>query len=121
MDKVELEQRTKQFAIRVIGFVSSLPKSSASIVLGNQLLKSGTSIGANYREANRAQSKRDFIYKVGIVEKEASESRYWLELFHDTQLGDSQARMVLLKEAEELTAIFTAIGKICKKRETRMK
>lgn len=121
MDKVELEQRTKQFAIRVIGFVSSLPKSSASIVLGNQLLKSGTSIGANYREANRAQSKRDFIYKVGIVEKEASESRYWLELFHDTQLGDSKARMVLLKEAEELTAIFTAIGRSCKKREPRMK
>ena len=114
MDKYELEMRTKNFAIRVIGFVSSLPKNTASTVLGNQLLKSGTSIGANYREANRAHSKRDFIHKVGIVEKEASESQYWLELFHETQSGCTQEIECLLKESSELTAIFTAIGRSCK-------
>lgn len=115
MDKMELERRTKKFAIRIIGFVSSLPRNSASTVLGNQLLRSGTSIGANYREANRAQSKRDFIHKVNIVEKESSESQYWLELFHETNVGNSQERVWLLKESAELTAIFTAVGRSCKR------
>jgi four helix bundle protein len=92
-----------------------LPSNSSSGVLGNQLLRSGTSIGANYREANRAQSKRDFIHKVSIVEKEASKSQYWLELFHETQTGNSQERLWLIKESAELTAIFTAVGRSCKR------
>src|SRR5207245_5433527 len=69
MDKAELEQRTKRFALRVIGFVAELPKSKVNDVLGYQLLKSGTSIGANYREANRAESRYDFIHKIGVVER----------------------------------------------------
>jgi four helix bundle protein len=74
MDKVELERRTKEFALRIIKFVAALPKNKIADVLGYQLLKAGTSIGANYREANRAESRKDFIHKIGIVEKEASET-----------------------------------------------
>lgn len=76
MDKQELERRTKGFALKVVAFVGSLPKNKVTDVLGYQLLKAGTSIGANYREANRAESHDDFIHKIGIVEKEASESQY---------------------------------------------
>jgi len=75
MDKGELEQRTKRFALRVIGFVVELPNSRVTNVLGHQLLKSGTSMGANYREANRAESRNDFIHKIGIVEKEGAETQ----------------------------------------------
>jgi four helix bundle protein len=81
MDKTELEKRTKIFAIKVIRFVAKLPKNKTTDVLGYQLLKSGTSIGANYREANRAESRNDFMHKIGVVSKEAAETQYWLELF----------------------------------------
>ena len=75
MNKWELEKRTKEFALRVIMFVANLPKNKVTDVLGYQLLKSATSIGANYREANRAESHDDFIHKVAIVEKETSKKR----------------------------------------------
>src|SRR5438552_1581755 len=101
MDKKELEQRTKAFAVAVINFVESLPKSKASDVLGYQLLKSGTSVGANYREANRAQSRADFVHKIAIVEKEIAETEYWLELFEEVRHGESA----------QLLRIFIAIGK----------
>ena len=114
MDKAELERRTKGFALRVIRFVVGLPKTKVSDVLGYQLLKAGTSVGANYREANRAESRADFIHKIGIVEKEASESQYWLELFEEVGHGEMTERRVLLKESGELLAIFTAIGKSTK-------
>jgi four helix bundle protein len=114
MDKIELEQRTKQFALRVIEFVAELSKSKVSDVLGYQLLKSGTSIGANYREANRAESRNDFIHKIGIVEKEAAETQYWLELRQEAHLGENQERQWLLQESGELLAIFTSIGKTTK-------
>jgi len=114
MDKAELEQRSKAFALRVIRFVSGLPKSKVTNVLGYQLLKSGTSIGANYREANRAESRNDFIHKIAIVEKEAAETQYWLELLEDTGMGDSAERHWLLQECSELLAIFTASGKTAK-------
>jgi four helix bundle protein len=111
MDKHELERRTKKFAVSVIRFVEDLPKNKTSDVLGYQLLKSGTSVGANYREANRAQSRADFIHKIGIVEKEIAETQYWLELLEEVDHGDNVARTRLLKEAGELLAIFIAIGK----------
>ena len=104
MDKAELEQRTKRFALRVIGFVAELPKSKVNDVLGYQLLKSGTSIGANYREANRAESRNDFIHKIGVVEKEAAETQYWLELSQEARLGSTQERQWLLQESGELLA-----------------
>ncbi len=119
MNKSELEGRTKRFALRVIGFVSSLPHHTASNVMGYQLLKAGTSIGANYREANRAESHDDFIHKLGIVEKEASETQYWLELFNEAQIGGEQERQWLLQEATELLAIFTASGKSAKANRSR--
>jgi len=111
MDKVELEQRTKRFAVSIIRFVENLPKKKTSDVLGYQLLKSGTSVGANYREANRAQSRADFVHKIGIVEKEIAETQYWLELFEEVSHGNNVARTDLLKESGELLAIFIAIGR----------
>ena len=111
MDKIELEKRTKKFAVSVILFVEDLPKNRTSDVLGYQLLKSGTSVGANYREANRAQSRADFVHKIGIVEKEIAETQYWLELFEEVSRGDSDARTALLQESGELLSIFIAIGK----------
>lgn len=115
MDKAELEQRTKRFALRVIGFVAELPKSKVNDVLGYQLLKSGTSIGANYREANRTESRNYFIHKIGVVEKEAAETQYWLELSQEARPGSTQERQWLLQESGELLAIFTSIGKTTKR------
>jgi len=117
MDKKELEKRTKKFALEVIRFVADLPKNKITDVMGYQFLKAGTSIGANYREANRAQSRQDFIHKIAIVEKEASETQYWLELFDASNIGDSESLSWLLAESGELLAIFTSIGKTTKSRQ----
>ena len=114
MDKVELQERTKKFALRIIKFVAALPKSKECDVIGYQLLKAGTSIGANYREANRAESRNDFIHKIGIVEKEAAETQYWLELCDEAEIGDADERRWLLRESSELLAIFTSSGRTAK-------
>lgn len=114
MDKKELELRTKQFAIRIIRFVSALPKNKVSDIIGYQLLKAGTSIGANYREANRAEYRKDFIHKISIMEKEASETKYWLELCQETNIGDTNDRQWLYEESIQLLSIFTSIGKTTK-------
>ncbi len=111
MDKQELESRTKRFAVNVIRFVNEFGSSAAGRVIGDQLLKSGTSIGANYREANRAYSRRDFVHKITIAEKEASETAYWLEICAETALGDHEVCNKLAIEAGELLAIFTSIGR----------
>ncbi|MBI5526037.1 MAG: four helix bundle protein [Deltaproteobacteria bacterium] len=108
MNKKELEERTKKFAVAVVFFVGGLPRGSVPDVLGHQLLRSGTSVGANYREANRAESKSDFAHKIAIVEKEASETVYWLELFQETGVGPPEKLRPLLDEARELLAIFTS-------------
>ncbi|MDQ7837641.1 MAG: four helix bundle protein [Thermodesulfobacteriota bacterium] len=121
MEKQELEGRTKEFALSVIKFVSSLPKNKVTDVVGHQLLKAGTSIGANYREANRAVSRADFINKVGIVEKETSESQYWLELCQEAAIGDPEDLEGLLRESGELLAIFTRIGKTAKSNSRNLK
>ena len=114
--KQELEARTKRFALSVIELVSKLPRGKASDVIGHQLLKSGTSIGANYREANRAQSHEDFIHKVAICEKEAAETEYWLELALEANLATLSSMEGLLKEVRELLAIFVASGRTAKSR-----
>src|SRR5438128_4062836 len=77
MNKVELEKRIKQFALKIIAFAATLPIGRIGDVITYQLVKAGTSVGANYREANRGESRNDFIHKIGIVEKEAAESQYW--------------------------------------------
>ena len=114
MNKAELEQRTKEFSLILIRFLQSLPKNYLGEALGRQLLKSGTSIGANYREANRAESKADFIHKLAIAEKEASETVYWLELMLEAGIGANQEATKLTQQAKELLAIFTAAGRTSK-------
>ena len=114
MNKAELEQRTKEFSLQLIRFLESLPKNYLGEIMGKQLLKSGTSIGANYREANRAESKADFVHKLAIAEKEASETVYWLELMTEAGIGSRQEVARLLRETKELLAIFTAAGRTSK-------
>ncbi len=119
MDRFELERRTKRFALRVIAFVDTLPKSKAGEVIEYQLVKAGTSIGSNYREANRAESRNDFIHKIGIVEKESSESCYWLELCDEADFGNRDERRWLLQESRELLAIFTSTSRTSKRNRAR--
>ena len=112
--KTELEERTKKFAVRVVKTVGAFPKTSEGQIIGRQLLKSGTSIGANYREANRAESKDDFVHKIGVAEKEAAETIYWLEICRETKLGASEEVKMLHREANELLAILITIGRKAK-------
>jgi four helix bundle protein len=107
----DLERRTKQFALEVIKFVSLLPRTRDADVLGRQLLRSATSIGANYREANRGVSRADFANKIGTVQKEASETQYWIELVIESGIAANQTAKALHKESTELLAIFTATGR----------
>ena len=116
MEKTELEKRTKTFALQVIRYVAGLPKCKEGDVIGYQLLRSATSIGANYREANRAESRADFIHKIALVEKEAAETQYWLELCCETQSLKCDRLDELQRETSELLAIFTRIGKTSKGR-----
>lgn len=114
MNPEELKARTKRFALDVIRLVETLPKNKPSDVIGKQILRSATSIGANYRSACKARSKADFISKITIVEEEADETQYWLELLTESGLIEPKSVTNLLKEAKELTAIFTATGKTAK-------
>ena len=111
MNKDELKKRTKKFALDIIFFLKSVKQNSISQVIFNQLLRSATSIAANYRAACRAKSKADFIYKIAIVEEEADESLFWLELLNEGEIVISERLIILIKEANELTAIFTSIRK----------
>jgi len=115
MTTEELKARTKKFALRVIKLYQSLPKSKDADVLGYQLLRSGTSVRANYRAACRARSQADFISKITVVEEEADESAYWIELLIESGIIKRESVQDLLKEANELTAIFTASGKTARK------
>ena len=107
----DLELRTKRFALAVIKLTSSLPRTRESDILARQLVRAATSIGANYREANRGVSRADFANKIGTVQKEASETQYWIELLMEAGIGARGSAQDLHKEASELLAIFTAIGK----------
>ena len=113
--KTELEERTKKFAVRVVKTVTVFPKNAEGQIIGRQLLKAGTSIGANYREANRAESRSDFIHKVGVAEKEAAETVYWLEICRDTGLGTEKQIIELLDESGQLLAILITIGRKAKR------
>jgi four helix bundle protein len=104
----QLRKRTKQFAIRITKMYDSLPHRPSAFVLGKQLLRSGTSVGANYRAACRARSKAEFIARIGVVSEEADECVYWLELLIDAEIVPSQRLDELLQESRELSAIFTA-------------
>ena len=116
MNPEELKKRTKSFGLRILKLYEELTKSKKGEIIGNQLLRAGTSVGANYRAACRAKSDADFIYKIEIVEEEADESAFWLELISESNLMEKKKLESLLKEAYELTAIFTSSGKTVKQR-----
>lgn len=114
MDKAELKRRTQRFAVDIIKFIERLPSKRSLNVLSNQLLRSSSSIGANYRSACKGKSTADFINKIVIVEEDADECVYWLELMEEADLVSPEDIFIFKKEANELTAIFTAIGKTAK-------
>jgi four helix bundle protein len=107
----QLEVRTKKFAISIIDLSVSLPNTPECKVIKYQITKSGTSVGANYREANRSRSKADFANKIKICESEASETVYWLEIITDLSWVDSEKIKLIFIEANEILALFTSIGK----------
>ena len=107
----ELEKKTFSFAIQTIRLSSNLPSSPEGRVIRQQITKSGTSVGANYREANRARSKADFHNKINICETECSETQYWLEIIEEMKWIVSEQLKPIHKECSELLAIFTSIGK----------
>ena len=114
MNENELKKRTKQFGLRVIRLVESLPSGQTSRTIGNQLLRSGMSVGANYRAACRGRSKADFIAKAAISLEEADECLYWMELLQEARIVPADKLKDLMKEADELVAIFTASIKTAK-------
>ena len=111
MTEIEMKQRTKAFALRVIKLAGTLSKDFVGRRLGDQLLRSGTSVAANYRAACRARSKADFTSKLGIVEEEADESALWMELLVESGLVPARRLEKLLGEANQLTAITVASRK----------
>jgi|SRR5579872_2941824 len=108
----DLKKRTQQFALDVIQFVEKLPATETCRTLGRQLLRCGTSVGANYRAAARAKSKADFIAKMGIVVEEADESAYWMELLAAAQKTTPDATAALLLEANELVLVAIGVASI---------
>ena len=109
--------RTKSYAVRVIGLYSSLPKTVVAQVIGKQVLRSGTSVGAHYREARRAKSDADFINKIETGLQELDETIYWLELLIDAEIVRKDELRDLLRETEELIAMFVTMVKKVKARK----
>jgi len=107
----ELRERTKQFAIRIVRLFQALPKGTDAQIMGKQLLRCGTSVGANYRAVCRARSRNEFIARIAIVAEEADESVFWLELMEETKVLTPKQLEEILKEARELAAIFSASHK----------
>ena len=114
-----LRQRTKNFALRIIKLYTALPKSTEAQVLGKQILRSGTSVGAHYREATRARSTAEFISKIEGGLQELEETVYWLELLTEAEIFAQQRMENLLEEAEELIAILVTIVKTAKKNKAQ--
>ena len=108
-EEVDLRKRTKEFALRIVRMFVSLPKTTEAQVLGKQVLRSGTSVGANYREASRARSRAEFVSKCGDSLRELEESAYWLELLVDAGIVGSDKLSSLRQECKELIAIFVTI------------
>ena len=108
MTQDELKKRTKEFALRIINLVETFPNTFLGRHVGGQLIRSGTSVPANYRAACRARSNADFIAKMGIVEEEADESAFWIEFAVDTKMVKPECVAELLDEADQLVAIFVS-------------
>ena len=114
-ERFDLAERTKAFALRVMRLFCALPKSTQAQVIGKQVLRSGTSVGANYREARRSRSKAEFLAKVGDCLKELDETAYWLELLSESDIVSAPKLEPLQNETEQLLAIFTTIAKKTKR------
>jgi four helix bundle protein len=119
MNADELRQRTKKFGLDVIKLVESLPSTQTGKVIGNQLLRSALSVGANYRAACRGRSKADFISKVGITIEEADESQHWLEMLAEAGIVTPDKLKPLILETNELIAILTASAKTARENLNR--
>jgi four helix bundle protein len=119
MSDPDLKRRTKAFAIRVIKLVDALPKTTAGRALASQIVRSGTSVAANYRAACRAKSPADFIAKMGIVEEEADETLFWLELLEEAEIVPSAKLSAIKQEANELIAITVASIKTARTNQKR--
>jgi four helix bundle protein len=119
MSQVERAQRTKQFAIRVIRLFGCLPKTVEAQVIGKQLLRSGTSAAANYRECCRARSDAEMIAKLGVVEQELGESVLWMELLIESEIVRGELLKELLDEADQLLRITVASTKTIKSRRSK--
>jgi four helix bundle protein len=120
MSNENLKQRTKKFGLDVIALVEKLPRDRTCDVLGRQLLRSGTSVGANYRSACRAKSPADFISKMGTVEEEADESGFWMEMLFDSGKVRAEQIKNLLRESSELVAIMIASINTTRKSAARL-
>src|SRR4051812_10403827 len=108
MNTPEMKQRTKRFGLAILQLLDQLPNTIGGRAVANQLVRSATSIGANYRAACRGRSRAEFASKIGTVAEEADESLYWLEVIDEGRLVPHQLIAALLKEADELTAMFTS-------------
>ena len=115
-DEKDLKLKTKSFALRIVRMYAALPKSPEAQVMGKQVLRSGTSVGANYREAYRSRSDAEFIAKIGDCLKELDETQYWLELLTESNIVSEEKLISLLDEANQLLAIFTTVSKNTKQR-----
>ncbi|MFQ5772776.1 MAG: four helix bundle protein [bacterium] len=115
MEREEMKRRTKQFALRIIKLCNSLPKDKTSDVIRGQLIRAGTSVGSNYRAACRAKSNADFLYKLKIVEEEADESLYWMELLIEAELVEQNRLLDLMEEGDEIIALVVSSIKTARK------
>ena len=120
MNEQELKFRTKQFALRIIKLAQALPKTDVGRIVGKQLLRCGTSVGANYRAVCRSRSTAEFVSKLGTVIEEADESCFWLEIIIEASLLKQQLVNSLLKEANEITAIMVASSNSASKRKSKI-
>ena len=118
MTERELKIRTRKFAVEIFQLIDQLPNRKSANIIANQLGRSASSIAANYRSACRARSHAEFVARIGIVEEEADESTFWLDILPETQNSTPEKITPLLRESRELTAIFTAASKTAKANKT---
>lgn len=120
MGKYDLRERTYKFGLRIVLLVDKFPKSTSGNVIGKQLIRSGTSVGANSEEADGASTKKDFIHKIYIAKREASETRYWLRIVLDAEILNNENNKIeiksLMSECEELIKILSSISHNSKKK-----
>ena len=118
---IELEQRTRDFAIRIVRLFRALPHTPEAQIIGKQFLRAGTSVGANYRAAQRARSNAEFVSKLSVVIEEADEVAFWLQLLVDTNTMPENRLKPLIDESSQLVAIFIQSSKTVRERKTNLR